>query len=236
MLVSHNAWITVSMFCIWQGRGTFPCDVGVLTAQTELDWNPDAVSLNSWPLHIYEDGNVVYYRCSNKMCVLNWLYLRKWPIWKVLFFNFLLILSFDSQSIASKFAASWVLAPYLWKKSCWIGNVFDSIKPFLDTMPQCITRQQWIDISVPNISHSWMPLEWEKNVNFFIPMNCWFYKHFKIGFMSNMSSPTCLLPKCVRLWWIILIIYGLAQDCSNSSALALELQQSCIKPSYKLFK
>ena len=49
----------------------------------------------------------------------------------------------------------------------------------------------------------------------------------RIGELSGgLTSPMHLMNKCVRY-----NIDGSAQDCSNSSALAMELLQSCAKPS-----
>ena len=45
-----------------QGRGIFPCDTSVVDLHSDLDWNPDVATLGMWPLHIYEDGNVIYFR------------------------------------------------------------------------------------------------------------------------------------------------------------------------------
>lgn len=45
-----------------KGRGTFPCDISLLEVHTDLDWNPNVTTLNSWPLYICDDGNVLYYR------------------------------------------------------------------------------------------------------------------------------------------------------------------------------
>lgn len=45
-----------------KARGTFPCDIPVLSIQTELDWNPQITSLSTWPLSICDDGSVIFYR------------------------------------------------------------------------------------------------------------------------------------------------------------------------------
>ncbi|KAJ8315138.1 hypothetical protein KUTeg_007288 [Tegillarca granosa] len=45
-----------------KGRGTFPCDVSLLEIHTDLDWSPYVTTLNTWPLYICDDGNVLYYR------------------------------------------------------------------------------------------------------------------------------------------------------------------------------
>ncbi|OWF37661.1 ubiquitin carboxyl-terminal hydrolase 47-like [Mizuhopecten yessoensis] len=49
-----------------KGRGTFPCDISLLEVHTDLDWNPYVTTLNSWPLYICDDGNVLYYRDKNE--------------------------------------------------------------------------------------------------------------------------------------------------------------------------
>ena len=45
-----------------QGRGIFPCETSVVDIHSDLDWNPDVTTLGMWPLHIYEDGNVIFFR------------------------------------------------------------------------------------------------------------------------------------------------------------------------------
>ncbi|KAF4523652.1 hypothetical protein B566_EDAN013246 [Ephemera danica] len=49
---------------IAKGQGSFPCDISVLSVNTDLEWNPPTNSLNSWPLNIFEDGHVILYRDS----------------------------------------------------------------------------------------------------------------------------------------------------------------------------
>ena len=44
-----------------KGKGTFPCEVSLLEMQSDLEWNPQVTSLNSWPLYISDDGAVIYY-------------------------------------------------------------------------------------------------------------------------------------------------------------------------------
>ena len=45
-----------------KGIGSFPCVVSPLEIQEELDWNPRITSINAWPLSLYDDGAVLYYR------------------------------------------------------------------------------------------------------------------------------------------------------------------------------
>ena len=42
--------------------GVFPFEVSLLEVHHNLDWTAEVASLSMWPLHIYEDGNLVYYR------------------------------------------------------------------------------------------------------------------------------------------------------------------------------
>ena len=46
-------------------QGSFPCEMSVLGVHTELDWNSQITSLDSWPLNIFEDGHVILYRYEN---------------------------------------------------------------------------------------------------------------------------------------------------------------------------
>ena len=41
----------------------------------------------------------------------------------------------------------------------------------------------------------------------------------------------CIKPSTLASYGLVQHIYGLAQDCGNSSALAMELPQSCAMPS-----
>lgn len=50
------------VFCSFQGRGTFPCEISVLEIHQDLDWNPKVSTLNVWPLYICDDGAVIFYR------------------------------------------------------------------------------------------------------------------------------------------------------------------------------
>jgi len=45
-----------------KGQGSFPCEMSVLGIHTELDWNCQTTTLDSWPLNIFEDGHVILYR------------------------------------------------------------------------------------------------------------------------------------------------------------------------------
>lgn len=45
-----------------KGIGAFPCDVSPLEIQEDLDWDPKITSINAWPLSLYDDGGVLYYR------------------------------------------------------------------------------------------------------------------------------------------------------------------------------
>lgn len=37
-------------------------DMNVLNIHDDPIWNPDATNLNDWPLQIYDDGSIVFYR------------------------------------------------------------------------------------------------------------------------------------------------------------------------------
>ncbi|KAJ9585896.1 hypothetical protein L9F63_020459 [Diploptera punctata] len=50
-----------------KGQGSFPCEMSVLGVHTDLDWNSQASSLDSWPLNIFEDGHVILYRYENNI-------------------------------------------------------------------------------------------------------------------------------------------------------------------------
>ena len=67
-----------------KGIGSFPCDVSPLEIHEDLDWNPRITSINAWPLSLYDDGGVLYYRYNQ---------LNK-EIFKLLI---LLLMSRDSQ-------------------------------------------------------------------------------------------------------------------------------------------
>lgn len=43
-------------------KGTFPYEMSVLGIQTDLEWNPNATTLNNWPLNVYDDGNAFLFR------------------------------------------------------------------------------------------------------------------------------------------------------------------------------
>ncbi|XP_033104772.1 ubiquitin carboxyl-terminal hydrolase 47-like [Anneissia japonica] len=49
-----------------KGRGAFPSEISLLEMQTDLEWNPQVTTLNSWPLYITDDGAVIYYRDSRE--------------------------------------------------------------------------------------------------------------------------------------------------------------------------
>ncbi|XP_038049001.1 ubiquitin carboxyl-terminal hydrolase 47-like [Patiria miniata] len=59
--LSSRSGISQENVCFAKGKGTFPCEVSLLEMQTDLEWNPNVTSLNSWPLYISDDGAVVYY-------------------------------------------------------------------------------------------------------------------------------------------------------------------------------
>ena len=50
-----------------------------------------------------------------------------------------------------------------------------------------------------------------------------------------LTHTVCFMPPCIEMGKMILKGYfdGLVQDCSNSSALAMELLQSCTKSSIR---
>lgn len=45
-----------------KGQGTFPCEPSLLSIHTDFDWHSQALSLNTWPLYISDDGHVIFYR------------------------------------------------------------------------------------------------------------------------------------------------------------------------------
>jgi ubiquitin carboxyl-terminal hydrolase 47 len=49
-----------------KGQCSFPCEMSVLGIHTELDWNCQTTTLDSWPLNIFEDGHVILYRDSRE--------------------------------------------------------------------------------------------------------------------------------------------------------------------------
>ncbi|PSN42002.1 Ubiquitin carboxyl-terminal hydrolase 47 [Blattella germanica] len=49
-----------------KGQGAFPSEMSVLGIHTELEWNCQATSLDSWPLSILEDGHIILYRDSRE--------------------------------------------------------------------------------------------------------------------------------------------------------------------------
>lgn len=60
--LSQKTGIPVENVDFAKATGYFPCEMSVLKIHTELDWNPKAVSLESYPIQISEDGGVVFYR------------------------------------------------------------------------------------------------------------------------------------------------------------------------------
>ncbi|XP_022105952.1 ubiquitin carboxyl-terminal hydrolase 47-like isoform X2 [Acanthaster planci] len=59
--LSRLSGISMESIAFAKGKGTFPCEISLLEMQTDLEWNPDVTSLNSWPLYISDDGAVIYY-------------------------------------------------------------------------------------------------------------------------------------------------------------------------------
>jgi len=53
-----------------KGIGSFPCYVSPLKIQEDLNWNPQIASVNAWPLSLYDDGGVLYYRCVSSVRLL----------------------------------------------------------------------------------------------------------------------------------------------------------------------
>ncbi|XP_067012676.1 ubiquitin carboxyl-terminal hydrolase 47 isoform X2 [Anabrus simplex] len=49
-----------------KGPSSFPCEMSVLNIHNELDWNPQTTTLDGWPLNIFEDGHVIFYRDSRE--------------------------------------------------------------------------------------------------------------------------------------------------------------------------
>lgn len=43
-------------------KGTFPYEMSVLGIQSDLEWNPNAMTLNNWPLNVYDDGHAFIFR------------------------------------------------------------------------------------------------------------------------------------------------------------------------------
>ncbi|XP_069705284.1 ubiquitin carboxyl-terminal hydrolase 47 isoform X2 [Periplaneta americana] len=60
--LSELSGIPVEHIEFAKGQGSFPCEMSVLGIHTELDWNSQTTSLDSWPLNIFEDGHVILYR------------------------------------------------------------------------------------------------------------------------------------------------------------------------------
>ena len=68
-------------------------------------------------------------------------------------------------------------------------------------------------------------ISWSSDIRF-----CQFHNHPSLSVVSYISASNSLLH-AILSYHVILNIDGLVQDCSNSSALAMELLQSCTKPS-----
>jgi len=64
--LSARSGIPVEFIDFAKPQGFFPCDMSVLSIHTELEWNPKAPSLESWPIQITEDGGVIFYRDSRE--------------------------------------------------------------------------------------------------------------------------------------------------------------------------
>ena len=60
--IGEKAGIPAERVEFAKGIGSFPCDVSPLEIQEDLDWNPRITSINAWPLSLYDDGGVLYYR------------------------------------------------------------------------------------------------------------------------------------------------------------------------------
>lgn len=61
--MSQLSGIPVDNIDIAKGQGSFPCnDVSILGIHSDLDWNPQTKVLDGWPLNIYDDGHVIYFR------------------------------------------------------------------------------------------------------------------------------------------------------------------------------
>lgn len=43
-------------------RSSFPCDMNVLEVEEESEWNPPVTLVSQYPLHITDDGVVLYFR------------------------------------------------------------------------------------------------------------------------------------------------------------------------------
>nr|CAD7439732.1 unnamed protein product [Timema bartmani] len=64
--ISALSGIPVENLELAKGQSSFPCDMSVLGIHTELDWAPQTMTVDSWPLNIYEDGHVILYRDSRE--------------------------------------------------------------------------------------------------------------------------------------------------------------------------
>ncbi|XP_026465548.1 ubiquitin carboxyl-terminal hydrolase 47-like isoform X2 [Ctenocephalides felis] len=62
----HLSGIAVEDIEIAKAPNNFPCETSVLTIHNDQEWNPQANTLDSFPLHVYEDGSVFYYRDKNE--------------------------------------------------------------------------------------------------------------------------------------------------------------------------
>uniref|UniRef100_A0A1B6DYN4 Ubiquitin carboxyl-terminal hydrolase 47 n=1 Tax=Clastoptera arizonana TaxID=38151 RepID=A0A1B6DYN4_9HEMI len=63
--LSEKSGIPVENVEFTKGSGVFPCEVSVFQV-SDLEWNHNGESLDSWPLHITEDGCVILYRDSRE--------------------------------------------------------------------------------------------------------------------------------------------------------------------------
>ncbi|KAI6658030.1 Ubiquitin carboxyl-terminal hydrolase 47-like [Oopsacas minuta] len=61
-MIAQHSNLACSNVEFAKGQGSFPCDISLLEIQEELDWNPSAMYLNTWPLYMHDDGSVIYYR------------------------------------------------------------------------------------------------------------------------------------------------------------------------------
>ena len=108
-------------------------------------------------------------------------------------------------------------------------------RPFLDCMPQLFFRPQYVWFPVHLKGHL-IPLCYETLV---VNWQNWLFTLFhqsrSVLSPNPIRSTLFLTLCCFCRWFIYVMCYyhfeGLLQDCSNSSALALELLQSCTEPS-----
>jgi ubiquitin carboxyl-terminal hydrolase 47 len=60
--LSELSGIPIEYLEFAKGQGPFPCEMSVLGINTDLEWSSQTSSLDSWPLHTFEDGQVILYR------------------------------------------------------------------------------------------------------------------------------------------------------------------------------